>query len=394
MNRGCLTSWHVDRLTIGIAAGGLASFALLYAPQPVLPLLAQEYGITPGRAALTVGVATGAMAVAVVPMSLLSEVVGRRPVILTSVVVSALIGLSLPFVGGFPFLVVLRAIQGVALAGFPAVAMAYLAEQGRLKAIGTLIAGNTFGGMVGRLLAGQVGSYRAGVGLVAVVAAAATALLVWALPKQAGTPARRMTGGLVDAVSRPVLWSLYGVAFLGMGAFVALYNAIGFRLAAPPLDLSPQLASLVFLAYAIGGLNSATLGSRANRQRVLFGMLGLTAVGVAVTIPANIVTIAIGFMLLTAGWFAGHAAAGAWVNAAATSKGPASGLYTGAYYAGASIGGTVGTSIYAAWGWTVLALVSLSWLSFGALGVWLVCRRNTRSSAKNLSKNTGAPLTT
>nr|WP_232328232.1 MFS transporter [Kibdelosporangium sp. MJ126-NF4]CEL19003.1 putative transport integral membrane protein [Kibdelosporangium sp. MJ126-NF4]CTQ95194.1 putative transport integral membrane protein [Kibdelosporangium sp. MJ126-NF4] len=382
----------MDRLTIGIAAGGLASFALLYAPQPVLPLLAQEFQITPGHAALTVGVATGAMAVAVLPMSLLSEVVGRRPVILASVVVSALIGLCLPFVGDFRFLVVLRAVQGVALAGFPAVAMAYLAEQGRLKAIGMLIAGNTFGGMVGRLLAGQVGTYRGGVGLVAVVAAAATGLLIWSLPKQDAIPTKRMAGGLRSAVSQPFLWSLYAVAFLGMGAFVALYNAIGFRLAAPPLELSPQVASLVFVAYAIGGLNSATLGSQSNRRRVLFGMLGLTAVGVIITIPTNLVSIAIGFVLLTAGWFAGHAAAGAWVNAEAPSKGPASGLYTGAYYAGASVGGTVGTSIYAAWGWTVLALVSLSWLSLGASGVWLALRRNTRSNAKNLSKNTGAPL--
>ncbi|MBE1467886.1 MFS transporter [Kibdelosporangium phytohabitans] len=382
----------MDRLTIGMAAGGLASFALLYAPQPVLPLLAQEYQITPGHAALTVGVATGALAVAVLPMSLLSEVVGRRPVILGSVIVSTLIGLLLPFVGGFQFLVVLRAIQGVALAGFPAVAMAYLADRGRLKAIGMLIAGNTFGGMAGRLLAGQVGSYRVGVGLVAVVAAMATGLLIWALPKGGETPSKRMTGGLKSAVSQPLLWSLYAVAFLSMGAFVALYNAIGFRLAAPPLELSPQLASLVFLAYAIGGLNSATLGSQSNRQRVLFGMLGLTAVGIVVTIPTNVVTIAIGFVLLTAGWFAGHAAAGAWVNAEAPSKGPASGLYTGAYYAGASIGGTAGTSIYAAWGWNVLVLVSLSWLSLGSLGIWLALRRNTRSSAKNLSRNTGAPL--
>jgi MFS transporter, YNFM family, putative membrane transport protein len=223
------------------------------------------------------------------------------------------------------------------------------------------------------------------------LAAVATAVLVWALPARTEA-AERTTRGLRSAVTQPILWVLYAVAFLGMGAFVAMYNAIGFRLAAPPLELSPQVASLVFVAYAVGGVNSAALGRRSNRQRVLFGMLGLTAAGVLLTIPTHVVPIAIGFVLLTAGWFAAHAAAGAWVNVAAPSKGPASGLYMGAYYAGACVGGTVGTVIYAAWGWSVLVFASVSWLSVGALGVWLVLRRNTRSSAKNLSRNTGAPL--
>lgn len=375
-----------------MAAGGLASFALLYAPQPVLPQLAHEFQITPGHASLAIGVATGALAVAVIPLSLLSEVVGRRPVILTSVVVAALIGLSLPLVHDFRLLIVLRALQGVALAGFPAVAMTYLAEHGRPKAIGMLVAGNTFGGMIGRLLAGLFGTYRGGVGLVAIFATLATGVLIWSLPKRT-EPVKRTARGLRSAVTQPLLWALYAVAFLGMGSFVAMYNAIGFRLAAPPLELSPQIASLVFLAYAIGGVNSATLGSQSNRRKVLFGMLGLTAAGVLVTIPSHVVPIAIGFVLLTAGWFAAHAAAGAWVNTASPSAGPASGLYSGAYYAGACVGGTIGTMIYAAWGWSVLVAASVSWLSVGALGVWLAFRRNTRSNAKNLSRNTGAPLT-
>jgi YNFM family putative membrane transporter len=387
MNPSCLASKLVDRVTIGVAAGGLASFALLYAPQPVLPQLAAQFQVSPDQASLVVGVATGALALGVIPLSLLSEVVGRRPVVLLSVSLATVIGLALPFVADFQLLVGLRALQGLALAGFPAVAMAYLAEQGRVRAIGMLVAGNTFGGMIGRLAAGITGS----TGVVAIFATAAVGVLIWALPKSA-RPAERSKIDLRAVTRQPILWALYAVAFLGMGSFVALYNAIGFRLAAPPLELSPQVASLVFVAYAVGGVNSAMLGRLRGRQKVLFGMLGLTVLGALITIPAHVVPIAIGFVLLTAGWFAAHAAAGAWVNVATPHKGPASGLYTGAYYAGASIGGTAGTAVYAAWGWTVLVLVSVCWLLLSASGVWWVCRRNTLSSAKNLSRNTGAPL--
>ncbi len=383
----------MDRITVGVAAGGLASFALLYAPQPVLPHLAADYGISPDQASLAVGVATGALALGVIPLSLLSEITGRRPVVLMSVVIAALLGLVIPVLPSFGALVAVRAVQGLALAGFPAVAMAYLAEQNKIHAIGMLIAGNTFGGMTGRLVAGQTGSWREGLGIVAVLAALATIVLIRTLPKGDPRPERQGIR-LRPAVNKPILLALYAVAALGMGSFVALYNSIGFRLAAPPLELSPQLASLVFLSYAIGGVSSAVSGRLTAKRYVLFGGLGVMASGVLVTISDSVVVIAVGFALITTGFFAAHAAAGGWVNLAAPDKGPASGLYTGAYYAGACVGGTVGTAIYAAWGWTSLALVSVSWLALAALGVLLAGRRNTLSSAKNLSRKTGAPLAT
>lgn len=56
----------------------------------------------------------------------------------------------------------------------------------------------------------------------------------------------------------PALLALYGVAATAMGAFVAVYNATGFRLAAAPYGLGPGLAGLVFAVYlgssVFGGL--------------------------------------------------------------------------------------------------------------------------------------------
>src|SRR5258708_2273407 len=98
------------RVTIAVAAAGISSFALLYAPQPVLPQLAARFGLDPGGASLAVSVATGALALAVLPIAALSEVVGRRPVILASVICSVLLGLVLPLAPSFPMLLVLRAL--------------------------------------------------------------------------------------------------------------------------------------------------------------------------------------------------------------------------------------------------------------------------------------------
>ncbi|WP_246083289.1 MFS transporter, partial [Nonomuraea diastatica] len=146
------------RVSAAVAAAGVSSFALLYAPQPVLPQLAGAFRLDPGSASLAIGVATTALAVTVLPLAWLAGVAGRRRVMLWSVLVSAVVGLLLPLAPSFSVLLAMRAVQGVAIAGFAGVAAAYLADQlgtARLPgAVGAMIAGNTMGGMLGRLGAG------------------------------------------------------------------------------------------------------------------------------------------------------------------------------------------------------------------------------------------------
>ena len=346
------------RTKIAVAAAGISSFALLYAPQPVLPQIAAQYHLDPGGAALTVSVATGALALAVLPIAALSEVVGRRPVILTSVIASAALGLLLPLMPSYPALLVLRALQGVAIAGFPGVAAAYLAERlgraGVAAAVGAMIAGNTLGGMLGRLVSGFTAGplgWRGALYVVAAISTICSLVTVLALPPS-GRPRRKaVLAGLVTALRQPVLLAQYAVALLAMGSFVALYNAAGFRLTGAPLGLSPAVASLVFLAYATGSVSSAAAGrlvARVGRLRALVGALLLTIAGAALTLPDSVPLVVAGFVVLTCAFFAAHAVANGWAAAEApeTARGQVGGLYTLFYYFGSSIGGAAGAYVY------------------------------------------------
>jgi len=392
---------HTRRITLGVAAAGFAVFALLYATQPVLPQLAAEFGLGPGGASVAVGAATGALALGVVPVAMVSEVVGRRPVMVASVVSAAVLGLLLPFAPTFGMLVLLRVAQGLAIAGLPAVAMAYVAEQveasaGRAgvgAAIGAMVAGNSAGGMSGRLVAGVAGGWfgwRGAVGLVGVFGAVCAVVVLRSLPRDAvPRPAAdlrdhlRGTGrGLLAALGDRVLLAQYAVGALAMSAFVALYNAVGFRLIVPPLALPPGLASLVFLAYAIGGASSAFAGRLADRRgrpAVLLTALGVAAVGAALTVPDSLAAVAFGFALFTGGFFAVHSVASGWVGdrAPAGARGQASGVYLAAYYLGSSVGGGLGSVAYQAWTWTGLIVLSCGWFGLAALAV-LAARRAAR----------------
>ncbi|MFF1610194.1 MFS transporter [Amycolatopsis sp. NPDC058278] len=373
------------RVKTAVAAAGISSFALLYAPQPVLPQLAAQYHLDPGGAALAVSVATGALAIAVLPIAALSEVVGRRPVILTSVVASVVFGLLLPLMPTYPALLVLRALQGIAIAGFPGVAAAYLAERlgraGVAAAVGAMIAGNTVGGMLGRLASGFTAGplgWRGALFVVAGIGAVCSAVTVVTLPpgpRAAGAArVRDVTRGLVTALSKPVLLAQYTVALLAMGSFVALYNAAGFRLTGQPLNLSPAIASLVFLAYASGSVSSAAAGrlvARVGRRRALAGALLLTAAGAALTLPDSLPLVIAGFLVLTCAFFAAHAVANGWAAADAPedARGQVGGTYTATYYLGSSVGGAAGAWVYGHAGWPWLIAVVAGWLLLAVAAV-------------------------
>ncbi|MEU5867482.1 MFS transporter, partial [Nonomuraea sp. NPDC047529] len=356
-----------------VAAAGVASFALLYAPQPVLPQLAAAFHLDPGGASLAVGVPTAALAVAVLPLAALAEVVGRRRMIVWSVLASALIGLALPLAPTFPVLVAMRAAQGVAVAGFAGVGAAYLADlvgATRLAgAVGVMIAGNSVGGMLGRLGAGFAAGPWGWRGALLVVAGVSLLCSAYAArtlpaPPPAVPPAVRPSGRVRIGTG---LLAPYAVGALGVGAFVALYNAAGFRLSAPPLSLSPAVASLVFLSYALGTASSAAAGrlaDRLGRRTALAAALAVTAAGAALTALDPLAAVVAGFAVLTAGFFAAHAVANAWVAAQAppAARGRAAGLYTLCYYLGSGAGGTAGSAVYGHAGWTWLIALTSGWL--------------------------------
>ena len=84
------------RVRLGLFAAGLATFALLYTPQPLLPLLSVEFGASPTAASLAMSAGTAALALAIIPVSSLSEVCGRRAVMIVSVLAAAVLGLVAP----------------------------------------------------------------------------------------------------------------------------------------------------------------------------------------------------------------------------------------------------------------------------------------------------------
>jgi YNFM family putative membrane transporter len=307
--------------------GGFSTFALLYSAQPLLPLFSHTFGISPAQSSGVVSAATGTLAFSLLPASALSNRFGRRPLMIGALIGSAVLTMLMALAQNFTQLVVLRALLGCVLAGLPAVAMAYLSEEidaGSLGfSMGLYIGGNALGGMCGRLamsLLADVFNRRVAFAMVGSAALLAGFEFWRSLP-----PSRRFVRHEAQRGQLGALWHsarlllrdaglplLFSASFLLMGAFVSLYNYLGYRLEAAPFNLRPSMIGAVFSLYLVGIFSSAWSGKMADRigrRQMLWWMVIAMLAGLLLTLSNSLLVVMLGIALVTFGFFCGHSVA-------------------------------------------------------------------------------------
>jgi YNFM family putative membrane transporter len=79
------------RINRAMAFGGFSTFALLYCVQPLMPLLARDFGLTPAQSSLALSLSTGSLAFALLAASVLSDRFGRKPMMAFSMLSGAVL---------------------------------------------------------------------------------------------------------------------------------------------------------------------------------------------------------------------------------------------------------------------------------------------------------------
>ncbi|MES9973549.1 MAG: MFS transporter, partial [Candidatus Thiodiazotropha sp.] len=144
--------------TLALCIGSVMVFSNLYITQPLLPVLSDVFDINSLEASLSLSVATLSMGVCLLFFGPLSDAIGRRVVILATLLLLCLVTFATAFAADYTSLLILRCIQGALIAGLPAAALAYMGEEFESKAlllaVGIYIGANTLGGVAGRLISG------------------------------------------------------------------------------------------------------------------------------------------------------------------------------------------------------------------------------------------------
>ncbi len=388
-----LGSPEYRRIAVCLFLAGVVTFASLYAAQPLLPMFVTEFGITPTQSTLAVSVATMGIGVALLVAGPLSEVRGRRGLMLGSLFCGSLIGVACGFAPSYGALLVLRALEGVALAGLPAVALAYLSEelvpQAQARAAGLYIGGNAIGGMSGRLLTGALADligWRAGLVVIGVVSVMVAVVVVVLLPRSRRFVPVEPRLATMIATTRAILadralLALFGIGSVCLGTFLAALNAVAFRLTQPPYSLTVGAAGLVYLVYLLGSASSTMAGRAVSRrgQRAVapWGPV-LLLVGALITLARPLPLLMAGLGVMAIGMFWLHGIASGWVTARAVrgagAPGQASSMYWFAYYAGASVYGALAGVAWSRVGWSAVVVLCGS-LSLVGLALTLYLRR-------------------
>ncbi|WP_454690073.1 MFS transporter [Achromobacter aloeverae] len=360
------------RANWALFAAGFSTFSLMYCVQPLLPLFAEHFNVSPAQSSLSLSLTTGLLALAIFLVGFWSGRLPRKPVMAASLFASGVLTLAVAATPDWHALLAVRALQGLVLGGVPAVAMAYLAEEVSSSdlgfAMGLYIGGSAFGGMMGRVITGLLadhGGWRLALVVVGAVGVLAGVLFVLALPASRHFKPQRGGGwaaarqGFATHLADANLLSLFALGFLLMGSFVTIYNYAGFRLLAPPYSLSQSVISAIFAVYVVGIFASALFGRLADRYgrgAMLCMGVGTMLAGLLLTLAANLAVMVAGVVVLTFGFFASHSVASGWVGQLARGyKAQAASLYLLAYYLGSSVLGSVGGKCWEWAGWAGVA---------------------------------------
>lgn len=348
---------------------GLSVFAQLYLFQPMLPMAAEQFGVSVGDTSLLVSSSTIGMALGLLFFAFKADSYSRKSLMVFSLISSAMLTIISTWIPALSLLIAIGVLKGFVVSGVSAVALAYLTEEVNAlavpAAISMYLSGNTIGGMSGRILAtlfaGEFG-WRNAVLLIGIESLILGAVFWKLFPESRffnpqKTDYHLKVKQMKFFLTNPYMLRLYCTAALLMGVFVSVYNYLTFRLEAKPFSLSHFIIAFIFLMYIFGVFGTMIVGRLSRRfpmNDILKGSILFMLTGAALLLSENIYILIFGLGLFTLSFFAAHTMASQMTALyAKRGKSSATSIYWLFYYFGSSILGSGTGYILHAYSWNI-----------------------------------------
>ena len=358
------------------------SFSTLYIPQPMLPLLAEQFGVSAGDAGLLMTVAMLPLACAPIFYGYFLQAVPAKLMLLVALSLLALNQLCFYFATEFWHLVGLRLLQGLLLPAIFTALMTYCASMVPpamvRRAMGYYIGATILGGFAGRLAGGVFASgfdWRMAfvvMGLLQLL----PLLLLLKVEADADINFARLDRKSIlrvlgDRNYRYMFAALATVFFV----FSGILNNVPFHLQDIDPGATPLLISLLYLGYLIGAPVSFFSEGISNRlgdpRRGLLLGLAVHAAGLVMLLYVAFSGLVATMFLLAAGFFLIHALLSGLANFLAREhKGVVNGLYVSIYYFSGALGSWLPGYFYEGFGWKAMILVFMSILAASAICIF------------------------
>lgn len=362
------------KIILSLLFASLFIFANMYAVQPLLPVFVDEFQVPVSTASLSLSLTIVGLILGLIILGFFSDRNGRKSYIIYSLLGSAIPFFIIPLTDSFSILLLLRFIQGFALAGVPAAALAYISEEIDRKniayATALYISSNVLGGMMGRFLTGFLTdhfSWQISFYVFAVTGLFIFVIVLYLLPPSQNFNSSQVSfakdiEGFLFHLKNPALLVVFGLGTVLQTSFTGIWTYLPFYLEAPPFSMSLQAISYLFFAYGIGVIGSPMAGRVAEKfglRNVRLAGVFILSAGIFMTLSPYLWMIVVGLCITCLGFFTAHALTAASVSQQATHhKGSASSLYLVSYYIGVAAGSSVLSPLWTSGGWTGLVLFS------------------------------------
>ncbi|PAF50497.1 MFS transporter [Helicobacter sp. 13S00477-4] len=353
--------------TISILYATAITLSLIYAPQPLTPLLANYFNIKPDNAAFIISLTLLPMAIAPAIYGYFLEKISPKKILIFSMFMCGILQFISTLSNDFYVFLTLRLLQSLF---FPAILTTLLTILTRLstadiqKNSSLYVSATIIGGLIGRI----VGSYLTG------ISSWQTSFNIFAILMVLGgfwlfgiedikkTSTSKITFKSVFPFlkDRRYIWLLSSV-FIMFFSFQTILSFLPFFLVdSNPLITESQIG-FIYIGYLAGIVVSlfATKTTRIMHSKPNAISLGLVVfgIGVLIVLSEDFYIILLGMFILCAGSFTAHSILTALMNSISEGKkGITNGLYLTFYYTGGVLGSFIPSFFYHYFGWWFVCL--------------------------------------
>lgn len=345
----------------------IATLSSVYIPQPLLPLLAQEFHTSTQNASAIISITLLPMAFAPLFYGYFLE--NNRPkfILIISLFIVGIFQILLAFCNDLHIFLCLRFVQSLF---FPAILTTLLTILTRLQSaslqfnVSIYIASTIAGGLVGRMGGAFLteifswGICFITLGIALILSGIFALIWINATHHQLSKITfKQMIPFLTNKTSLIILGSVFVMFF----SFQAALNTLPFHAKDIFPSISQNEIGRLYLGYSIGIVISLLAGSITKlcggKEKTIFISLNIFALGLCVFLMDSMLWIGVGMFVMCFGSFTAHSVLNALNSSlSAQHKGVLSGLYLSFYYTGGTFGSYLSSFVFEMLGWQILII--------------------------------------
>lgn len=348
--------------------------SVMYATQPLQPLLANEFDISIFQSSLFTAVIMFYLAIAPIVYGYILESVNSKKMLIVSSVILFFTNLILGFSDSFEMFLFARCLEGLTVPAILTSSMTILANIDKKNIqfnMSLYVASTVFGGLIGRVFSGFIAEEF---GWRAVFFSLSFALFISILLirniklELSSSMNKAKLKDIVQILKDKRFLLIYLLMFVVFFVFAGLLNLIPFRMKALLGDVSESTIGLLYLGYGSGiivALFSRKIVNYFGSEIKTILIAGVFySIMIIFFISENLNIIFLMMFLLCIGMFTIHTVSTGLANSMKDEqKALTSGMYLTFYYIGGASGSLLPSLIYEYYGWNIVIYVFVLLLS-------------------------------